>query len=43
MLVMHERVSASASAVQFLKGIVIAIMFIAVYWYLRWWPQPHSF
>lgn len=43
MLVMGDLVSASAAAVQFFKGIGIAVMFIAVYWYLRWWPQPHVF
>jgi hypothetical protein len=37
---MHELVSASAAAVQFLKGISIAVVFIAVYWYWRWVPQP---
>ena len=43
MLVMRELVSASAAAVHFLKGIGIAVMFIAIYSYWRWLPQPHSF
>jgi hypothetical protein len=41
---MHESISASAfAASQFLKGIVIAVVFVAVYVYWRWLPQPHSF
>jgi hypothetical protein len=42
MPMMRELVSASA-AVQFVKGISAAVMFVAVYAYWRWLPQPHSF
>jgi hypothetical protein len=40
---MHELVLAAAATIQFLKGVSTAIAFIAVYWYWRWLPQPHSF
>jgi hypothetical protein len=43
MFVIQKLVSASAAAVQFFKGIGIAAMFIAVYSYWRWLPQPHAF
>ena len=43
MSVMHELVSAFAAAVQLLKGMGTAIVFVAVYAYWRWLPQPHSF
>jgi hypothetical protein len=42
-LVMHELVSAAAATAQFFKGIGMAVMFIAIYWYWRWLPQPHFF
>jgi hypothetical protein len=41
---MHCLGSASAAAVfQSLKAASTALAFIAVYGYLRWLPQPHSF
>ena len=41
---MHDLVSGSAAAtIQFLKGVGTAVVFIAVYSYWRWLPQPHSF
>ena len=43
-LPVHELVSAfAAGTVQLLKGVGTAIVFIAVYGYWRWLPQPHSF
>ena len=32
-----------AATIQFLKGLGAAVVFIAVYRYWRWLPQPHSF
>jgi hypothetical protein len=41
---MHGLVWASVgAAIQSLKGISTAIVFVAVYMYWRWLPQPHSF
>jgi hypothetical protein len=41
---MHYPGSASAAvAFQSLKAAITAAVFIAVYSYLRWLPQPHSF
>jgi hypothetical protein len=41
---MHDLVSGSAaSTIQFLKGVGAAVVFIVVYSYWRWLPQPHSF
>jgi len=41
---MQYLVSGSAAAtIQFLKGVGTAVVFIAVYSYWRWLPQPHSF
>jgi hypothetical protein len=41
---MQDLVSGSAAAtIQFLKGVGAAVVFIAVYSYWRWLPQPHSF
>ena len=43
MIAMHGLVTASAAATfHFLKEVRIAIVFIAVYMYWRWLPQPHS-
>ena len=40
----RDLVSGSADAtIQFLKGVGAAVVFIAVYGYWRWLPQPHSF
>ena len=33
----------SAAIIQYVKAVVTAFSFIVVYWYLRWWPQPHVF
>jgi hypothetical protein len=41
---MRNPVSASAArAIQRMKALSIAVVFIAAYTYLRWLPQPHSF
>ena len=40
---MQDLVSGSAATIQFLKGVGAAVVFIAVYSYWRWLPQPHSF
>jgi len=41
---MQDLISGSAAAtIQFLKGVGVAVVFIAVYSYWRWLPQPHSF
>jgi hypothetical protein len=41
---MHDLVSGSAAAtIQLLKGVGAAVVFIVVYSYWRWLPQPHSF
>jgi hypothetical protein len=33
----------TAATIQFLKGVGAAAVFIAVYAYWRWLPQPHAF
>lgn len=41
---MRDLVSGSVAAtIQFLRGLGAAVVFIAVYTYWRWLPQPHSF
>jgi hypothetical protein len=41
---MQYLVSASAAAtIQLLERAGTTVVFIAVYWYWRWLPQPHSF
>jgi hypothetical protein len=39
----QDTVSGSGPTIQFLKGLGAAVLFIAVYSYWRWLPQPHAF